>query len=167
MTALSELKEQLRKLVSGEPVYSQYGKFNFPMADPALMIPDDGFERYVDLHPGVRNRNDAAAYARDQLMKDIEILERMALEAQQSGEPEQAAEKPQPDAAKKKTRIQLMWDQAILEAHALAKKHPKMTLSDIADNDEVNACFTPRVKAHDTIVKRLQGKGITGKKEKQ
>lgn len=71
MTTVNELKDQLRRLVSGRPVCTKYGVFNDPYS---CDISPDGWDR-----PKVGSYNDLE-HARDQLMKDIEILERLAPE---------------------------------------------------------------------------------------
>jgi hypothetical protein len=108
MSTLSELKEQLRRLVSGEPVRTKYGEFNF-----ASEVPRDGYERPVMFYPNAQN---LAGYARVQLMKDIDVLE--AFKSETTPEPEIQERKP----AKEKTDVDYLIEHAKLAGRQINQR---------------------------------------------
>lgn len=68
------------------------------------------------------------------------------------------------DPPTKETRINLMWKNVEIVAKRLAEQRGDITLIEIAESDEVNQCFPPeKMPSVETIVKHLQGKGLTRK----
>lgn len=69
---------------------------------------------------------------------------------------------------KKLTKKQLMWECVLAEARKLAHKNENITLTEIAESDEVNRCFSSdKTPSIETIVKHLQGQGLTKKGRRQ
>jgi hypothetical protein len=65
--------------------------------------------------------------------------------------------------ARKISKSQITWQNVREVAKELKKENPHVTLVELAESDEVNKCFEGKVPSTETIVKHLQGHGLTKK----